>query len=1480
MVGDPGAFVRKHAMTERATQQLSQNTAQPGAPLDTPALTVSDPQSQAAQGESERVRLGIDIGADTVKAVLVRGDEVEELSLALVKGKPLERVREVLEQMHRAGVTRVLLGLTGTGAAQTAALLGVEPVDEPNAMAAACNKLYPQARTIIEMGRETQKYLRFQWDDIAGRLLLDDASLSTKCAAGSGSFLDHMAQRLNLGSVAEFARVAGETENPASLSGRCAVFTESDIVHLYQKGTPRDRIAAGIHQAVCRNYRSTIARGRDFEDQILFVGGVSLNPTVRKYLAQELGLTPEQIIVPKHNLVLGAVGAALRSQREVDLAESLAVLAEQAGRPLEYEGTEPLTLTRSQVLSSTRGNDDLPRQIPVAALGVDIGSVSTKAALITEVDGEVRILASYYRRTDGDPLAAVRDTIGHIRQQVEEARFEIGEIFAGTTGSGRYLTGDYLGADVVKNEITTQAEGARAFMPGIESILEIGGQDSKYIRLEGDVIVDFEMNKACAAGTGAFLEKQAARLGLDISDFGATALRGKRPPDLDWTCTVFSESAAVYYQQNNVPIEDLCAGLCLASAKNYLNKNVANRDIGERVAFQGAVAFNQGMVAAFETILGRPIIVPPYPHLTGAIGVAAIAYRERPSQSSFRGFERLAASKYQVSSFECKRCPNRCDVNVFQMDGGQKYHYNDRCERYSAAQKKGLGEGLPDLFAERERILMDGTDADVPDGAPTVGIPRGLMFADYYPLYRGFFQALGMRVVPSDPTNKATIAKGINSVAGEPCFPLKVAHGHVAQLLEREPDYLFLPAVCDTEQPINNFRQSHTCPYVMAAPEIIGAALRLGEREKPVVLRPRLFFRRGERHLRRVFREIGAELGKSRAEADRATDAGLEALREFRQRVDARGREALESLGEKERAFVVIGRPYTTYDSAVNMDIGRKIQDLGILAIPGDFLPLDREDVSDAWPNAYSRQIQKKLAAARLIRRDSRLRAVVLTYFACGPDSFANPFFKDEIGEPCYVMQIDEHTADAGIITRMEAFADTAGGRDGPGPEVVIRTDDTPILELADRRIWIPRACDVAEVIGATLRAWGIDAAPLPRSTDSGLNLARSAISEDVCLPMLVTTQDIIERAGAGDFDPSREAFLQGQSEGPCRFGMYYMMQKRILDKMGLDEVGIVTLGSRAADGGLGIDFLITAWGGMIAHDMLNKMRFHARPDEADSGQTDEIYSRYLRELCDRVLPAQGRNLRSRGGRLRFLAGRHTRRLEDFIRRAQRGFAAVPRVDGDGGRPLIGLVGEWFVRIHDGANQQVIRRLEKAGAEVWLAPPSEFFSYSIRISGMLAADRWRDTRAWADLRLAMHRALLTSIATRDEHHLFAATLPYLDGFDDIDPNEIIEQGSRYIHPSFGGEPICSMGKAQDFAARRLDGIVNVIPFNCMPGNAVAMLSHTFRRDHGNIPFLNLDYDGFVDASREAKIGSFMSQVKERRAARASRGEKRAALAKG
>ncbi len=1404
------------------------------------------------------VRAGVDIGSDTVKALLILPDgSVRRFPIRRVQGRPLLRAREMFEQLLQEGFDTLPLALTGSGGVSVAKAIGATPVDEPVALTTAVNRFYPQVRTLIEMGRECQKLLTFELDERTGRLILSDCDMGDRCAAGAGAFLEHMAVRLNFGGIEEFAQVALHTEKPASLSGRCSVFTESDIVHLYQKGTPRERIAAGIHQAICRNFCNRIARSKQILPEVAFIGGVAENPAMVRFLTQELGV--ERILVPEYRRDLGALGAALCAKQSIDLREAIARLDEQIARPVTYASAGALCFERSQILEPP-AQDGFVRDIPVAALGVDIGSVSTKAALVTERGGEIIVLASYYRRTDGDPLSAVRDTIAQVQRQVREKGYRLGKVIAGTTGSGRYLTGDFIGADIIRNEITAQASGTLAFIRGIDTILEIGGQDSKYIRLEGDVVVDYEMNKACAAGCGAFLEKQAAKLGIPIQEFGERALRAMNPPHMDWTCTVFTESAMVYFQQVGVPVEELCAAVCLAAVHNYLSKNVGGRPIGERVAFQGAVAFNKGMVAAFETVLGRKIIVPPYPHLTGAIGVARLALKEAPAESRFRGFEQVAEGRYQVGSFECHACANNCDVNTFQIPGGRKFFYNDRCERFGSANRTRSERQLPDLFAEREAKLLEATDGKPPQGAKRIGIPRVGMFYEYYPLYKAFFTGLGFEVVPSDKPNRHIVRDGLVTAHSEFCFPLKAAHGHVLNLLEKGVDVLFVPGVISTEQPDPHIRKSLTCPYLQALPELLATYCRVQERGVKY-LAPRLHFQRGKRHLERVFTQVAKELGKSPREAKRALEVGLQALERFRQWQRERGQEVLASLREDEIAFVVVGRQYVLYDETVNTNIGKKIRDMGILPIPQDFLPINDVHICETWKAVNPRQIQRKLAVARLIRENPHLRAVVLTYFGCGPDSFANPFFKDELNEPCCILQIDEHTADAGIITRLEAFADTVRVRKPHTPAPVIRASAVSPLRVKDRRVWVPYASPGAKVIAAALRACGVDAEILPPSPDPALKRARTFITEDVCLPAFMTTDDILHRVSQPDFDAEREAFFMGSSDGPCRFGMYHILQKRILEKMGLHTVDMVTLGTGDEGHGLGTLFAMVVWDGLVAHDLLQRMLHRTRPYAINPADADVIYLKYLDATCE-MMPEHRRRVQEGWNAVRSLLGtKHLEPLQQLLWQAQEEFRHLPKRDER--RPLIGVVGEFYVRIHEGANQDVIRRIEALGGEAWLAPATEFFAYANCIGMHNERNRWLDTLRREHLVNFLSAWINRRLAKREEHTLAEVVHETLGDYPDISADEVIRLGSEFVHPDFGGEAICSLGKAVDFARRGLAGIVAVRPFNCMPGNVVSAFTRELRRRYGNIPVLNLDYDGFVDASRDMKLAHFLWQVKER-----------------
>ena len=573
-------------------------------------------------------KLGIDIGSDSIKFALVNKNNKEDIITLIkkIEGNPLEKIKEGLEQIINKALFLTLdiegIGITGYGENSLCKFVGVKPVNELSALTSSFFFLYPEVKTVIEMGKSSQKYILLDNGEIV------DWSFGGKCAAGTGSFVEYMAKRLEY-PLEEFAKIGAQQEGYAALSGRCTVFAESDLTHKQQAGTSKEELIAGANRAPVRNFMMSAARQKKLIPKIAIIGGMSLNPAFIKFCKKELGISESDMIIPEYNRHMGAIGAALKAKNNInhnDLVYIIRTIEDILSSPFIYSKGEGLKLEKPKIMPIEEKYFFNGNKIEKAALGIDIGSVSTKAVLITEEDDYIKILASHYRRTAGDPLAAIKATIAEIYKQINEKSLDIKEIVAATTGSGRALVGYFVGADLIKNEITSQAAGARIFIKNIDSIIELGGQDSKYIACEGEANIDNVMIKACAAGTGALLERMANYLGIKIEEFGDYALKGKNPPEFNSQCAVFIEQNLLTYLQNNVPKEDLAAAACIAVAKSYKAKLLENRNLGDIIVFQGAVAKNKGMIAAFESILEKKIIVPPFPELTGPLGIAKLAY--------------------------------------------------------------------------------------------------------------------------------------------------------------------------------------------------------------------------------------------------------------------------------------------------------------------------------------------------------------------------------------------------------------------------------------------------------------------------------------------------------------------------------------------------------------------------------------------------------------------------------------------------------------------------------------------------------------------------------------------------------------------------------------------------------------------------------------------------------------------------------------
>ncbi len=1385
--------------------------------------------------------LGIDIGSVSLNLALLAPDfRIVKTSYRRMLGRPLISLKTALEELlAEVGHSQILgLGITGTGGKLAGQLIGAEPVNEIIAQTKATALLYPQVRTIIEIGGQDSKLIILSKDGN-----LEDFAMNALCAAGTGSFLDQQASRLGVSIEGEFGELALKSKRPPRIAGRCSVFAKTDMIHLQQEATPIWDIISGLCFAMARSFKSNIGRGKNMTKPLTFQGGVAANRGMVRAFTEVLELKQGELIVPREHACMGAIGAAkLVAERRLSLAkalpEALSAIEEYlSSQPYNPPGMEPLQApntssepSRTTPAVSLKGN----RKKIEGYLGIDVGSISTNLVVI---DDQRQVLAKRYLPTAGQPLEAVRCGLREIGREIGHL-VEIKGV--GTTGSGRYLTSDFVGGDIVKNEITAQARAAANRDPRVDTIFEIGGQDSKFISLRDGRVVDFEMNKVCAAGTGSFLEEQAEKLGLQIKEeFGRMALSASSPVSLGERCTVFMESDLVHHQQQGASTDNLVAGLSYSIVYNYLNRVVGDRKVGDHISFQGGVAFNQGVVAAFRQVTGKPIIVPEHHEVTGAIGVAIIVQEKRSwEKSRFRGFD-LADRRYSLEAFECPDCPNRCDIRKVIVERQAPLFYGSRCEKFNVEQKRSAQSGL-DLFQERERYLRSAYQSDQKPAGPTVGFPRSLVpYYELYPFWQAFFGELGAKLIVSPRTNREIIRKGVETVTAEPCFPIKIMHGHVLDLLEKKIDYIFVPSLENIEQSSLSAERSLVCPYVQTIPYVIRSAFNPADYGAKL-LDPVVQFNRGHKAVLRMLTGLGQQLGASSAQVKRAYAAARTAQGRFYKNIKLKGAEILATLTPDKPAVVIISRPYNGCDPGLNLELPKKLSDLGFVALPLDFLPLN-EPTEEDWPNMYWRAGNQIIRAADYISKHPNLYPIYITNFGCGPDSFIIHFFRRRLGNRPYLqIEVDEHSADVGAITRCEAFKDSLEShrkiKELPTRAIKGRFS-TP--KKNSRTLYIPHMSDHALALAAVFQRHGVQAEIMPAQDADTLYWGRKHTSGKECYPCVVTTGDMVKVTRRPDFDPDRAAFFMPSGNGPCRFGQYNMFHRLVLDELGFENAPIFAPNQGQyfyrEMGMVGEDISRHMWQGVIAVDFLDQILREFRPYEVNRGDTDRAYKECLDNLCEAL---------SRSDKPYYIAMEETKER----------FSKIP-VDRSQNRPVIGVVGEIFVRVNQYCNQDVAREIEKLGGEAWVSPVSEWFLY-VNFLGM------RHSKLSGDYRNYLSLLLSDWFQKRDEHKLQQIFKDVLRNWEELPLKTTLDYSSDYIDPSFEGEAMLSIGKSVDFARKDLAGIVNVLPFTCMPGNIVTSILKMLREKHRQIPCLNMALDSVEDTNVKTRLEAFMFQARQ------------------
>lgn len=1421
---------------------------------------------------SESVWIGLDLGSTSLKATLLDSSaRIIATHCLRLRGRPAPTTRDALAHLESRAADRPVAGVavTGAGGRNIAEWLGAPYINEIIALTSGLECLAPNLRTVIELGGQDSKLLQLEREE-QSRLRLRDFSLNSLCAAGTGSFLDQQAARLGVDIESEFSDLAMASTTPASIAGRCSVFAKSDMIHQQQAATPVEDIAAGLCLALARSFTATVGRGMTFEQPIGFLGGVASNQAMCWAFRHVLGLSEDALLVPHHHRFFGAFGAArlllnegcnhsIPTARSLQLPQVEAQRTDQPHQPVLIDFVP-------EVAHDPVGHPDRPEPLDPARghelyLGIDVGSISTNLAVL---DAAGRVVAKTYLRTESRPIRAVMHGLARIKSQLPPSPAIRGVC---TTGSGRYLTGELVGADVIHNEITAQATAAIAFDPGVDTIFEIGGQDSKYISIRDGIVSDFEMNQACAAGTGSFIEEQAEQLGIDVPrDFARIALHAPSPVLLGDRCTVFMESDIVAHQQRCSALPDILAGLAYSIVHNYLNRVVGEHPVGERIFFQGGTAFNKAILAAFRSVTGKHVIVPPHHEVTGAVGAAILARRHMSTArrpSTFRGFD-LDENQYKLETFICKGCENRCEIRRLRVGDRPPVHYGSRCDRFDKSRHETVsgtsGESIPDLFAERRRLLLGSLEpgADVPANGHkgTVGIPLALTFLEDLPFWRTFFQQLGFNVRLSRPTHRSTIAAGIESVSVETCFPIKVIHGHLKELVQVRPDFIFLPSQVNTpdENTSNGNPEIFNCPLVQTIPYMAQSGIDFDRLGVPV-FSPVIHRQWGKSMIWKELARHRHILQSSRSEIRRALELAHQAQANFLATLEQHGEQTLATLHAERPGVVLIGRPYNACDSGVNLDLPRKLRRLGVVPIPLDMLPLSRQSLAPRWHRLYWRYGRRILKAAAVIRDHPALFAIYVTNFSCGPDSFIIEYFRNEmrgdnnVDKPLLTLEMDEHTADAGTTTRCEAFFDTienvasgpsgsdrpsAGARHGP-IDTISFSGNGHARDLAGRCIYIPHMAPQAYALAAGMRMAGFSTRVMSPTDEHSEQIGRALTSGRQCYPCLLTTGDIIRQTRRTDFDPDRAAFFMPTADGPCRFGQYHQLHRDVLDRLGFKNVPMLTSEQERESiqifSGSGTGVYRRTFMAVVAVDAMEKLQLATRPYELEPGLTDRWFETSIPTVCDAI--QQG-----------------TKQFWNVIPRIVEQHRRIP-TRGRGGRPLIGFIGEVYVRCNPFANQYVVEQLERGGAEVAQPTIGEWLRYL----NVCSIEPQCKQRHWFN---ALKYLLADRVMAREENRIYRAF-----GLNaDPDPVELYDYARPYLDPSFRGEAILTLGKAAELIVRdNVCGIVNAMPFSCMPGTICAALFRSVHRDHPDVPILNWVCAGQEVDNNLVRLEAFLHEAR-------------------
>ena len=1407
------------------------------------------------------LHVGLDVGSTTVK-IVVMDENLDTVYTNYTRhnSDTKNTVCNVLDDLvKRFPESEFTLALTGSGAMSAATFLDVPFIQEVVSCKRAVEKYIPKTDVVIELGGEDAKIIYF------GKSI--EQRMNGSCAGGTGAFIDQMASLLNTDS-AGLNELAKNHTVIYPIASRCGVFAKTDVQPLINEGAAKEDIAASIFQAVVNQTISGLACGRPIRGNVAFLGGpLNYLSELRQRFIETLHLTDEQIIVPDEAHLLVARGAALDSldMKPISVEKLKAKIQMlKTSHDTTTNPLKPLFVTDSEYEEfKERHNKDVVKKGDLknyhgdCFVGIDAGSTTTKLVV---TDNEGTLLYSLYESNGGNPLRSVMGMLKKLYAVIpKDAKIRC----SGVTGYGESLIKTALNVDLNEIETITHYTAAKKFMPDVTSIVDIGGQDMKYIKLKNNSIENIMLNEACSSGCGSFIETFAKSLGLSIEEFVQSALESRNPVDLGSRCTVFMNSKIKQAQKEGYSVGDISAGLSYSVIKNAIQKVMKIRDmkvLGDHIVVQGGTFYNDAVLRAFELLVGKNVIRPDIAGLMGAYGVALLAQEQYEANkdmeyvSTLASIEDIDNLKIEASHVRCNGCENHCLLTINKFSNGTKHISGNRCEKGAGIVSEN--KELPNLVKYKYQRIFDYKPLDEKD-APrgTIGIPRVLNMYEDYPFWFTFLTNLGFRVIVSEKSNRKTYEKGMESMPSESvCYPAKLSHGHIISLLQQGIKTIFYPCMPFSRKEYKDADNHYNCPIVISYSEVLKNNVEELKADDVTFLNPFLPFE--PKTLAETILEL-PEFKKynfTKKELLNAAQKAEEEYRHCREDIHAEGLKAVKYLDENHlKGIVLAGRPYHI-DPEINHGIDTLITSLGLAVITGDSIANLTEAkaplrVVNQW--VYHARLY---AAADFVGKHDNLELVQLNSFGCGVDAVTTDQVEEilsSFNKMYTLIKIDEVNNLGAVRIRIRSLLASMNKREkdkieanGDGDYAAKKKIFTK--DMRDYKILIPQMAPIHfELIETAVRSCGYNVELLRNCTDHTVETGLKYVNNDACYPSILVTGQMIEALESGKYDLNKTALIMSQTGGGCRATNYIGFIRKALKDAGFADIPVISfnvVGMEKMPGFKITPKLVEKLLKVVVYgDLLQKMLTKNRAYEVHKGETQKLYDTWM-EKCKKLL--------EHSSMAEFKQSIYDM-VEDFEK---------IELDTSVEKPKVGIVGEVLIKYHPFGNNFVADKLEQEGAEVVLPDFMGFVKFmathKITFNTLIKTDKFKAKI----FKLAIK---LIDILEKDERIALANSKKgYLQPCDiwelETKVKDILSIGNQT------GEGWFLTAEMIEYIEHGIPNIVCVQPFACLPNHVVGKGVIKTIRDQ--FPYANIaaiDYDpGASEANQTNRIKLLMAVAKD------------------